>query len=838
MEKSLYLIGNAHLDPVWLWRWTEGCQEARATFRSALDRMNEFPDFIFTCAQAALYQWVEEIDPAMFAEIRQRVHEGRWVIVGGWWMQPDCNTPSGESFARQALYAQHYFQKHFNVRAQVGYNVDSFGHNAMLPQLLTKSGMDSYVFMRPGSHENPAVPQGAFWWEAPDGSRVLTFRIFDGANYAGYASGDQNLEEKVRAHAATLTESLPALMAFYGVGNHGGGPTINNINSLHALQQSMSETRIILSSPNDYFTDLRPHAAHLPVWRNDLQHHASGCYSTTANIKRANRQAEQRLQAAEKWNVIAGWVAGVAPATDELAHAWKNVLFNQFHDIMGGCSIREAYEDALEGYGEAKAIAGRVQNQALQVLAGQIDTRGDGLPLLVFNPHAFPVRTRVEVEVGFFGGRPQRVIDSKGNSVPFQVIRPSMVRNMDDDGGWRNNICVEVDLPALGYARYHVQFQTPSTAELPTVLHSEVLPRAAFVFDGRHTLALENAHLRLEIDGRTGCLSRMYDKDAACEVLSAPGAVPLVLDDRADTWAHGIMEFRDEVGRFSNAKVTIREDGPLRTIIRAESHFGRSRLIQDFCLSANAREVQIHVRVDWQEPNSILKFAYPVKVSEPVVTYEIPYGSIVRPTNGEEEPMQSWFDVSGQNADGQSYGLAILNDGKYSADVLNGEMRLTALRSAAFAHHMDNELSEGNYRCMDIGEHEFTYCLAPHIGSWQTAGIVQLAQVLNQPPVAQVEHVHTGSLPAEQSFLAVNVPGVLLTVLKCPEDDITERHASGWVVRAYETLQQPAQATITIPTLGRVIETTFTPSEIKTLWIPREPSQAVVESNLLEDIPL
>ena len=171
-RRTLHLVGNSHIDPVWLWQWPEGLQEVRATFRSALDRMTEYPEFIFTSDSAAYYEWIEEIDPDMFEEIRERVAEGRWEIVGGWWVEPDCNLPSGESFVRQALFSQRFFLERFGRIATVGYNVDPFGHNAMLPQLLKRAGMDSYVFMRPGPHEY-RLPGPIFWWRSPDGSRVL-----------------------------------------------------------------------------------------------------------------------------------------------------------------------------------------------------------------------------------------------------------------------------------------------------------------------------------------------------------------------------------------------------------------------------------------------------------------------------------------------------------------------------------------------------------------------------------------------------------------------------------------------------------------------------------------
>ena len=195
-DKTLYMIGNAHIDPVWLWSWQEGFHEVKATFRSALDRMNEYDDFTFVASSAAFYEWIEQNDPEMFKEIQERVDQGRWQIVGGWWLEPDCNIPGGESFVRQALYGQSYFQSKFNTIARLAYNVDSFGHNGMLPQILKKSGLDYYVFMRPMPHEKE-LPARLFWWESEDGSRVLAFRL-----PFSYATWHEDLESHVAECAA------------------------------------------------------------------------------------------------------------------------------------------------------------------------------------------------------------------------------------------------------------------------------------------------------------------------------------------------------------------------------------------------------------------------------------------------------------------------------------------------------------------------------------------------------------------------------------------------------------------------------------------------------------
>ena len=284
---TLHMIGNAHLDPVWLWRWQEGFQASKATFRSALDLLREHDDFVFTSSSAAFYAWLEQHDPAIFAEIKQRIAEARWQIVGGWWVQPDCNLPGGESFVRQALYGQRYFQSRFGVHATVGYNVDSFGHHAMLPQLLRKSGMDSYVFTRPAPHEK-GLPGSVFWWEADDGSRVLAFRIL-----YEYNSWGKHLEPFVRRTMAEAKTPHDTLMCFYGVGNHGGGPTRENLASIRHMNADPAFPNLIFSTPRAFFDALLAQNLPIPTVHDELHHHASGCYAAHSGVKRWNRQAEK-----------------------------------------------------------------------------------------------------------------------------------------------------------------------------------------------------------------------------------------------------------------------------------------------------------------------------------------------------------------------------------------------------------------------------------------------------------------------------------------------------------------------------------------------------------------
>jgi alpha-mannosidase len=215
--QRLHMIGNAHIDPVWLWQWPEGYQEVRATFHSAIDRLEEYPEFVFTMDSSLFLAWVEESDPELFAQIRERVAEGRFQVVGGWWLEPDCNIPGGESFVRQALYGQRYLKEKLGITATTGANLDSFGHNATIPQILAKSGCDSYVFLRPGPREK-TLESPVFWWESPDGSRVLAYRIPH-----EYCAPKDDIGEHLEQAIASLPDADEEYAVFYGVGNTGAG---------------------------------------------------------------------------------------------------------------------------------------------------------------------------------------------------------------------------------------------------------------------------------------------------------------------------------------------------------------------------------------------------------------------------------------------------------------------------------------------------------------------------------------------------------------------------------------------------------------------------------------
>lgn len=803
-QNKIYLIGNAHIDPVWLWQWQEGYSEIKATFRSALDRMDEFDDFVFVCAGAGYYKWVEENNPEMFREIQKRVKQGRWKLMSGWWVQPDCNVPCGESFARHSLYSQRYYQEKFGVTCETGYNVDSFGHNYMIPQLLVKSGMKNYVYMRP-SNEPADLPLPLFLWESPDGSRVLAFRILDDH----YNNAFDSLSEVIDKTAKNEGLNTDSVMLFFGVGNHGGGPTIKALEIVKEKQKELGDDMLVVSNPNEYFSDMRKENKAFPIFKKDIQHFASGCYATHFDFKKKHRHVEQLLLATERWNLLAQQIMGYTNESEKLKTAWETVMFNQFHDIMGGCSIQDALKDAESALGYAEHITSDVLNGTLQTFSWAIDTSrsgakrskeksgrvwdyGDcGVPLVVFNPLPFPVQAPIFLDLV-----PQSIETSDGKDVIMQETSGRFVFKNKSRG-----TIFTAELPALGYNTYWLHAADKKNTD---TTEEEISQRNV----------LENEWTKLTIDKNTGLIASLYDKTNNIEIIEKPSARALVIDEsETDTWGNGFDTFNDIIGEFELKSIALIEDGPVRSAIRVNYTYNNSLLRQDFRLYANSPDVDVDVRVNWQEKNKILKLAFDVNVKYPLATYSCPYGHIVKPCDGKEEPAQMWMDLSG-SMNGSSQGLALACNARYSYSALNNSMRLNVVRSPVFAEYNSKEARSEEFEYMDQGIHTLSYKLISHKGDWRTPGVIQKALSLNNPAQKVHETYHKGPLPLSSQYIDISSPQIVLTVLKRPEGK-----ASGIVARLYETFGSAAKTRVKLPAFNVDIELSFTAFEIKTILI-------------------
>lgn len=796
---KVFLIGNAHLDPVWLWQWYEGYSEVKATFRSALDRMKEFPEFRFTSACAQYYEWIKESDPAMFEEIKERVREGRWCITGGWWIQPDCNIPCGESFARHSLISQRFFKKEFGVTARTGYNVDSFGHNGSIPMLLKNSGMDSYVFLRPGPHENPDLSD-VFLWESSDGSEVTAFRIFAQYNINNSVF---DLFRQIKDKTSDYSK-----MAFYGIGNHGGGPSTD---LLERMKREL-DSSFVYSTPDEYFTEMKD--KQLPVWKNDLQFHAKGCYSVNSMIKRENRKSEGALLSCEKYSVLSSFLANTPYPSDELARAWKNVLFNQFHDILGGCSVKEAYGEAAIQLGEAQSIADRNINFACQQISWNIDTACGmdsdevkaqkpewgahwftekcGTPFVIFNPHPWEITAFVRLH-----SLPARITDSEGKELPFQKIRASKT-NLSWDH-WETGLNAAVK--PFGYTVLRAFYRG----------EAEQYTGTAKAYGN----VLENNRIRAEFDAETGEISQITDKNTGKMLLSGRTETVMIDETDSDTWAHNIREFKKVAETFRKGSIHVTESGPLRATVRTYQYGENTTIRRDYSVTEGSPVITVNTQIDFHEKHRMLKFRLSINDTAPEAICDIPFGSISRPSDGTEQVCQKWFALKGNEC-----GLAVLNDSKYSFDLNGNTASLTVLRGAVYADHYGERDEFCEY--MEQGLNEFTYGIMPFESISDT---VKRAEELSTKPFAILETFHKGALPCEYSALSTDKGNIIITAVKKHED------SDSFVIRAYES--EGKDTDVNISFLEIPFSAHFGHGQVKTFIIDIK-AKTVRETDFLE----
>lgn len=772
---SIRAVGNSHIDLAWLWPWTESVEVVRNTFSTVLRLMEEFPEFRFTHGAAQTYAWMEEKYPRLFEEIRRRVREGRWEPIGGVWVESDMNLPHGESLVRQLLYGTRYFQEKFGLRIRVGWNPDAFGYNWQLPQILKKSGMDYFITQKIFWNEVTRFPYRLFWWEAPDGSRVLTYF----PNHYGNPIEPVAMAKDLADYAGATGHR--EYMHLYGVGDHGGGPTRSMLETAERWRKSDAiYPRLFYGTVHEFFDRINAELPRLnpPVWRDELYLETHrGTYTTQAETKKNNRQNESLLLTAEKFSSLAALYGRTYPQS-ELESAWKKLLFNQFHDILPGSSISAVYRDADRDHAEIRRIGGNVLDQSLEELAGRIDTRGIGAAVVVFNPLSWTRTDVVEATVPVAGAPARIVIQAPGGKAMIgQVIerRPEVNR-------LRIRFIAE-DVPSLGYKVFHILPGGPARPQTSTL--------------SVNGTTMENEYLRVTVDPRTGCITSLYDKVNRREALDRSGCGNLLqaFYDKPqvyDAWNID-ANFEDRRWDLRDAEeVTVMETGPVRAVIRVVKKFQNSRFVQHLILYPKIARLDCLMEAGWREKHILLKVAFPVAVRNPMASFEIPFGAIDRPTTREtpaerakfEVPAQHWADLSDAG-----YGVSLLNDSKYGYDVKDNVIRLSLLRSPAYPDPHADE-----------GFHRFTYAIYPHAGDWKRGRTVLRGYELNNPLIAFSEPVHPGTLPPVFSFLQVDPTTVVVTALKKAEE------GDSLILRFYEYAGQRTTVTLRLPQTIRAAE--------------------------------
>jgi alpha-mannosidase len=791
---SIHASGNAHIDAAWMWPWTETVDVVHHTFETALQLMNEYPGYTFSQSAAAYSEWMEQKYPAVFEGTQQRVRDGRWELTGGMWVEPDLNLPDGESQVRQLLVGKRYFKEKFGIDVRVGWNPDSFGFNWQLPQIYKKSGIDFFVTHKIHWNETNQLPLKLFWWQAPDGSRVLTYFPH------GYGRHLEPVEmASDLADAVSLNPGATSLLHLYGVGDHGGGPTRDMLDSgMRWMQDDAIFPKMEFGSALDFFetTAARLDVSHVPVWNyqslakgnlklpepppgkislpvwNDelyLEYHR-GVYTTQAEHKANMRHSEVWLLNAEKFASL-GWLSGQDYSSSALNEAWKKVLFNQFHDLAAGSGIAVIYRDAERDYDQVHSVTENITAEALASVASHIDTRVvAGVPLLVWNPMAWERSDLVEATLQMPETTPKgvSVLDPKGNVLPIQILSHDELTRT-----YRLLIRVE-NVPALGYMLLRaVPGARPFASSLRTA-----------------GTTIENEFLRVTVDPQTGCITSIFEKKSLFDSL-VPGSCGNMLQtfhdlpEEYDAWNIDPGTLDNPIQLIHTDSVRLVESGALRSIVRVTSHTSESKFVQDITLYAGIPRVDVVNDFEWHETHVLLKAAFSLAASSRTATYEIPFGTIDRPTTREnpvdsakfEVPAIRWADLG----DGQ-HGFAILNESKYGYDAKGNVLRLTLLRSP-----LDPDPNA------DRGRQHFSYSLYPHSGSWQDALVVRRGFDFNYALSASQVQAHTGELPREYSFISVAPENLVLTAMKKSED------GGDLVLRFYEWAGKNTTARISVP---------------------------------------
>ncbi|CAM3589316.1 MULTISPECIES: alpha-mannosidase [Saccharibacillus] len=755
-------IGHTHIDVAWLWRLKHTREKCARSFSTVLRLMERFPDYVFLQTQPQLYAYIKGDYPEIYEQIRERIREGRWEIGGGMWLEADCNLTSGESLVRQFLFGTRFMREEFGAESTYLWLPDVFGYSWALPQILKKSGFDTFMTTKISWNQFNRMPHDSFKWRGIDGSEVLTHFIttpddWEDANSFFYTYNGLITPRTVKGawDAYQDKEVNQELLLSYGYGDGGGGVNREMLEMRRRLDRMPGLPNVKTGRADDYFRRLSQTVEetdrYVHVWDGELylEYHR-GTYTSQAHNKKMNRKLELLYRETEWLSVLAA-LAGrdwELYAQDKLNEGWTILLRNQFHDIIPGSSIAEVYADSRAEYAEALAIATEVWNEA----AGKTGNRDAAGALTIFNSSTWVREDRI-------------VLDAEA-APAGSVWTDSEGRGLRSQRSPERWIVESPGVPALGMAA--VLYAGQPDAQAPEH-DQEAQADLPFSLSGR---VLGTPHYEIEWND-SGQLIRLFDRDHRREVLArdSRGNVLQVFEDKPmqfDAWDIDIF-YKEKMREISDLRsAELIETGPLAAVVEFNWQYGQSTVKQRMTVYADSRRIDFDTRIDWQEHQQLLKVAFPVDVRSTEATYDIQFGNVKRPTHWNtswdwarfESVGHQWADLSERG-----YGVSLLNDCKYGYDIKDNVMRLSLIKSAI---NPDPNA--------DIGEHAFVYALYPHEGDWYAGGTVQEAWALNNPLSARP------GLPAQppRSLLRPSAPNVMIDAVKKAEDH------DGVVVRLHE----------------------------------------------------
>lgn len=761
---KVYLIGHAHIDMNWLWPMDETINICKNTFSTIEKLMKNFPNFCFSQSQAYTYRLIEENYPDLFKSMEKRIKEKRWDITASSWVESDLNMASGESIVRQILYAKKYIKEKFNFEPRVFWSPDTFGHPWTIPQILKKSGIDYYFFMRQSKRN-----YDLFWWEGPDGSKVLTFN----SKYMAQPSAKDFIE---LVKFTSKSQNMDISMYVYGTGDHGGGPTAEDIMTVNKLNKKSLMPSLEFSTTHSYFDAVSDKKdTYIPTVCDEFNPIFDGCYTTHWDTKLHNRNCERLAVEAESAGAICKILDLEYP---DLKKVWEITLFNQFHDILPGSGIKPAHSYSNSQAEEAEKIAKDALNGCIEEISKKIDVKKENIPFIVFNSLSWNRSDVVSIKLTDDIPKNPVVKDEDGGIYPVQIMDDMM-------------LFIGKDIPSLGYKVYYI-CEGKEEHNFKSVKF-------------RKNLTAENEFFILGIDENTGTISFLYDKknrrfvmkkrrdegsesentfplkikvEESSNMYPATGSVLnnmlQVLYEEPHCWSAWVIgTIGSVVNLIKDPKIEVISTGPVAGIIRVKNKFKRSNIIQDIVLYSGIERIDINTYIDWKErsdPNSpcpMLKASFTPILGITKATYNIPFGSIERIADGREFPALNWVDISDNK-----YGLGILTDTKYGFDVKGNTIRITLIRTS---HDPDPNPDEGS--------HKFTYSIYPHTGDFKKSDIERKGYELNHRLIASYikNNRNDADLPEKQSFISIDSPNVILSCFKKAES------SNDLIIRVYES---------------------------------------------------
>ena len=667
--KKLHLICNSHIDPIWQWTWDEGISSAIATFKSAADLSEEF-DYIFCHNEAMLYEAIEDCAPELFQRIKKLVEKGKWVITGGWYLQSDCNMPTGETLVRQISVGKAYFKEKFGVEPNVAYNFDSFGHSVGLPQILSKNGYVGYMTCRPNKKQF-SYPGRFFKWISPDGSSVIV------TNSESYNSLLGEAVSKIKNEI----EGIPVWMlgsdevvkerdgmedvdySLWGVGNHGGGPSRKDLREISQLKIDGVEIRH--STPENLFSEEVKISGEV---KTSLITCMPGCYSSMAKIKQGFRKTENLFYAIEKMFAIAK-LNGIDVDSSNLKVAEKKILFASFHDILPGTSVEEGEREGLCTISLAEKILRDYRTKIfLRLSLNQNPAKEGEFPVFVFNYSPYEVVAPIEVEFMLENQNWNEQIRYiphvyfEDEEIASQIIKEESTLNLD----WRKKIVFEGKLAPLGLTRFTIKV----TQEERKFLHAV----QECSFDDE----LKGYKPVIEIYDDTADPWGMSDKELVA-VGENPSSMRLMTEEETKEFC--------AIKKGISAERLI-ENGIIFSKYEGLYTNGKSNAVIQVKKYKNHPYIDVKLTVEFVEKNKLLRIKFPIpeEFREAIPVGDGPFVFERKPNS--ESVFQKFYGV--QNSQGKVF--AVINDGVYSGKIENGYIYLTLLRVVGYCFHPIGDL--------------------------------------------------------------------------------------------------------------------------------------------------